>query len=469
MTQSLSNILQLLKNGENIFVEYKESKTELNKDVYQTVCAFSNRAGGDIFLGVKDDGSIVGVDDEKIESIKKDFVTTINNSQKINPPLYLNIETIEIENKKILHIHVPTSKLVHTLNGKIYDRNNDSDINITGQSENIAKLYLQKQDIHTEDKIFPFATIEDFDLELIKRVRIIASNRITVSHPWEDLSDFELLKSSGLYKVDKTTNKEGFTLAAILLFGKDETIVNALPHHKTDLILRKINLDRYDDREIVSTNLIDSYYKMMEFVKKHLNDPFYLEGDMRISLRDKIFREAVANSLIHREYSSAYVAKMIIEKDKVVFENANIPHAYGELNPSNFTPYPKNPNIAKIFREIGFADELGSGVKNLYKYSKVYGGSDPLIVEGEVFKIEIQTTQVTTQETTQEIKKLSTKERVLEELEKNSSLTRDDLSQLVGVSAEAIKQHLSNLKKEGKLERVGSTKSGYWKVLIDEK
>ena len=124
MTQSLSNILQLLKNGENIFVEYKESKTELNKDVYQTVCAFSNRAGGDIFLGVKDDGSIVGVDDEKIESIKKDFVTTINNSQKINPPLYLNIETIEIENKKILHIHVPTSKLVHTLNGKIYDRNN---------------------------------------------------------------------------------------------------------------------------------------------------------------------------------------------------------------------------------------------------------------------------------------------------------------------------------------------------------
>ena len=54
-------------------------------------------------------------------------------------------------------------------------------------------------------------------------------------------------------------------------------------------------------------------------------------------------------------------------------------------------------------------------------------------------------------------------------MEKNSSLTRDDLSQLVGVSAEAIKQHLSNLKKEGKLERVGSTKSGYWKVLIDEK
>lgn len=44
--------------------------------------------------------------------------------------------------------------------------------------------------------------------------------------------------------------------------------------------------------------------------KTKLNDSFYLEGDIRISLRDKIFREAVANSLIYREYSSAYVAKM---------------------------------------------------------------------------------------------------------------------------------------------------------------
>ena len=129
-----------------------------------------------------------------------------------------------------------------------------------------------------------------------------------------------------LDKIDKTTNKVGLTLGALLLFGTDEIITNVLPHYKTDLILRKINLDRYDDREIVTTNLIDSYYKMIAFVKKHLNDPFYLEGDVRISLRDKIFREAVANSLIHREYSSAYVAKMIIQTDNEIFENANIPH-----------------------------------------------------------------------------------------------------------------------------------------------
>ena len=68
MTQSLSNILQLLKNGENIFVEYKESKTELNKDVYQTVCIFSNRAG-DIFLGGKDETIVNALPHHKTDLI----------------------------------------------------------------------------------------------------------------------------------------------------------------------------------------------------------------------------------------------------------------------------------------------------------------------------------------------------------------------------------------------------------------
>ena len=63
----------------------------------------------------------------------------------------------------------------------------------------------------------------------------------------------------------------------------------------------------------------------MEFIEKHLNDKFYLEGTQRISIRNKIFREVCANLLIHREFSSAYPAKLIIENDKVRTENANKP------------------------------------------------------------------------------------------------------------------------------------------------
>ena len=80
-------------------------------------------------------------------------------------------------------------------------------------------------------------------------------------------------------------------MTALLMFGKEETIQSAIPHYKIDALLRQIDLDRYDDRENIRCNLIDAYDKLMNFVAKHLPDKFYMEGDQRISLREKIFRE----------------------------------------------------------------------------------------------------------------------------------------------------------------------------------
>ena len=85
--------------------------------------------------------------------------------------------------------------------------------------------------------------------------------------------------------------------------------------------------------------------------------------------------------LIHREFSSAYPAKFIIEKNIVHTENANKPNGYGAIDALSFSPYPKNPNIAKFFREIGLADELGSGVKNVNHYLKIYSGGTPEFIE----------------------------------------------------------------------------------------
>ncbi|MCE3268857.1 MAG: ATP-dependent helicase RecG [Burkholderiales bacterium] len=127
-----------------------------------------------------------------------------------------------------------------------------------------------------------------------------------------------------------------------------------LPYYKTDSILRRINLDRYDDRDIVATNLIDSHDRLMTFVNKWLPYPFYLdESTHRISLRDKIFRKIIANTLIHREFLNHFPAKIIIERNQVVIENGNNANGHGIIDPANFAPVPKNPTIAKFFRTIG--------------------------------------------------------------------------------------------------------------------
>lgn len=217
------------------------------------------------------------------------------------------------------------------------------------------------------------------------------------------MNDLEMLKSAGLYLKDPQSNKEGLTLAGILIFGKPELILAALPHHRTDALLRKVNLDRYDDRDDVRVNLLESYERLMQFINKHLNDTFYLEGDRRISLRDKIFREVVSNLLIHREFANPFPAKLIIEKDRVVTENSNKPHGNGLIDPDNFSPYPKNPTIARFFKEIGLVDELGSGVRNTYKYNKIYSGANPIFMEGDVFRTIIPLTMQASDQATMQV------------------------------------------------------------------
>ncbi|WP_207720463.1 helix-turn-helix domain-containing protein [Clostridium gasigenes] len=325
----------------------------MNRDVFDTVCGFLNRNGGEIILGAKDDGSIVGISKDFVDKIKKEFVTSMNNPNKINPTFYLSVEEYEIDKKVILYIYVPESSQVHRCSGKIFDRNEDGDFDITNNTNLVADMYFRKQRTYTENQIYPFITLDDLKIELIKRARKLAVNQ-RANHPWQDLNDMELLKSAGLYMKDYQTGKEGFTLAAVLLLGKDELITAVLPHYRTDAILRVEDIDRYDDRDDIRTNLIESYDRLMVFVEKHLSDKFFLENDQRISLRNRIFREVISNILIHRDYANSFPAKFIINRDVVITENSNKPHGHGAINPEKFSPFPKNPMIAKFFKEIGW-------------------------------------------------------------------------------------------------------------------
>ena len=78
----MEKLKQIIDGGESITVEFKQSKGKLNKDVFETVCAFLNRNGGHLFLGVRDDGEIIGIKDEEIEKIKKELETMLKNERK---------------------------------------------------------------------------------------------------------------------------------------------------------------------------------------------------------------------------------------------------------------------------------------------------------------------------------------------------------------------------------------------------
>lgn len=389
-------IKKLIASGEKIDVELKESKNTLNKDIYDTVASFNNRTGGHIILGVNDKREIVGVNPAKADKMIKDFTTAINNPKKVYPPLYLTPEHIVVDGKDLIYIRVPEGNQVCRHGSRIYDRSYEGDVNITDSSELVYKLYARKQGSYFVNKVYPNLTLECLDASIIAKVRKRASIR-NQSHSWKDMTDEELLRSANLILIDPQTNREGLTLAAILLFGKDNTIMSVLPQHKTDAIFRVVNKDRYDDRDVITTNLIDSYDRLIAFGQKHLNDLFVLDGIVNVSARDRILREIVSNTLAHRDYSSGFPAKMIIDDEKIVVENSNLAHGIGALDIKNFAPFPKNPPISKVFREIGLADELGSGMRNTYKYTRLYSGTDPIFEEGDIFRTIVPLKRIATE------------------------------------------------------------------------
>lgn len=389
-------IKKLIATGEKIDVELKESKNTLNKDIYDTVASFNNRTGGHIILGVNDKREIVGVNPAKVDKMIKDFTTAINNPKKLYPPLYLTPEHLVVDGKDLIYIRVPEGNQVCRHGSRIFDRSYEGDVNITDSSELVYKLYARKQGSYFVNKVYPNLTLECLDASIIAKVRKRASIR-NQSHSWKDMTDEELLRSANLILIDPQTNREGITLASILLFGKDNTIMSALPQHKTDAIFRVVNKDRYDDRDVITTNLIDSYDRLIAFGQKHLNDLFVLDGIVNVSARDRILREIVSNTLAHRDYSSGFPAKMIIDDEKIVVENSNLAHGIGALDIKNFAPFPKNPPISKVFREIGLADELGSGMRNTYKYTRLYSGTDPIFEEGDIFRTIVPLKRIATE------------------------------------------------------------------------
>lgn len=367
-------------------MEYKKARKELPKNLFESVCAMLNREGGDIILGADDEGNVTGLEGVEVETMRTNLVNLSNNSQKLDPPFILHPVVHEVEGQRIMHIQVPASSQVHKTAGKVYDRSNDGDYIVT-EAHQIAEIYNRKRTHYTEGIVYPALRFSDLIQELFPKVRnLMRSNQ--ANHPWLALSNEQLLQKAGLWRRDFQSGQEGYTLAAALLFGQDEVIQNILPHYKIDAILRRENMDRFDDRLYIQTNLIDAYDQLMGFVAKHLPDKFYQEGDQRISLRAKIFREVVANLIVHREYINAHPGSFVIGPAEVRTENANNPHGEGPIDLQNFAPFPKNPAIAKFFIQLGRVDELGSGLLNVNKYISAYaGGGKPQFIEGSVFKM----------------------------------------------------------------------------------
>ena len=171
---TITRLQELLQQGEGTQVEFKAASIGLNRDAFDSICGFLNRSGGYLILGINDaDKSITGVQGNQVQNIVDNIITGANNPERLNPPYYLSPEVITVDDKQVITLYVPESSQVHATRGKIFDRNQDGDFNITKNGALVAQLYLRKQNSYTENQVFPFLSITDFKPSLFQKIRKI--------------------------------------------------------------------------------------------------------------------------------------------------------------------------------------------------------------------------------------------------------------------------------------------------------
>ncbi len=453
-------------------------------------------------MGVTDSQEIVGVLEHGVEKLCKDISNLSNNPNKLDPVFLLQPSVIEVENKKIIYVIVPSSSQVHKTNNNYYDRSSDGDFIVKSHSK-ISELYSRKNTMFSENTIYPYLAEEHFDEGTVNKIyQLIRTYRPT--HPWLEFTGLDFYKKAGLYRYDFNSGKSGFTLSALLLLGKEEAITSILPHYKIEALHYLYDNEQYNDRETIECNIITAYEKLMKFIAKHLPDKFYLEGDHRVSLRDNLFREIVANFLIHREYINPRVSRVEIRHDVVIFKNANKPHLYGSINVDSYESYPKNPHLAKFFVQIGRAEELGMGIKKIFKFCNLYSEQNPQIRDEDLFEVYIPITTTKDLEDTTPKGLEDTTPRGLEEaatrglegaattknlegttpkdlegttprdeirntiiklLSEDPYLSASKIGEKLRITRDGVNYHLKILKNNKQIKFEGKPQTGKWKIL----
>ena len=157
----------------------------------------------------------------------------------------------------------------------------------------------------------------------------------------------------------------------------------------------------------------------------------------------------------------------------MICENPNSFSTNGLLTIKNYTPFAKNPTIAKFFREIGYADELGSGFIKITKNSYLYSGKPPIFEDKEMFRVTIPLLRDEKLDEKDLINLANgtlngTLNLILNELKNKNNITQQELSEKTGMSLRTIKRNIDMLKEERFIERVGSKKTGHWKILKND-
>ena len=400
---SPDEILRQLEIGEDQDVEFKAAESSLPRSLWETLSAFANTEGGTLVLGVAeaDQGlEVTGL--RRPESLLKIFWDTRNNSQKLSVPICRpsDVHIAVVNGRKVIVISVPRTTRMqrpvflygNPLTGT-YKRNFEGDYRCT-ESE-VRQMLRDASDDPQDAQILEGFDLDDLDRETLAAYRNRFGSR-DPDHPFLALSEWDFLERLGALRRDRKSGAEGLTLAGLLMFGRERSLLDGVSHYHVDY-----QEAMSDDPEVRWTyrltvdgkwepNLFNFYYRAYPRLVEGLDLPFKLDRSA-VRLEEthvhEALREALVNTLIHADHQSARPITVIKRRDAFIFTNPGRLRIPREMLYQGGVSDPRNPNLQKMFQLLGLGEKAGSGFQKILRAWREQHWLIPFVAEHPVLEM----------------------------------------------------------------------------------
>ncbi|MFH1118126.1 MAG: ATP-binding protein, partial [Pseudomonadota bacterium] len=377
MTVNEQILRDILEKGETLTVEFKSDVKRLSdRELVAAVVALANTEGGELYLGVEDDGTVTGLHPHHLD------VTGLSAliANRTNPPLSVEVDLHEFSGKALARIWVLKSRqLVSTSEGLLQRRR----LLANGKPEAVPfhphEFVQRRAGLGlTDPTAIPLASLTADILDPLERHRIReAIRRYGGDVSLLPLADEELDGALGL-----TTTVEGTrrpTLAGLLLMGREEVLRQHVPAHETAFQV----LEGTDVRvnEFFRKPLLYVLEEVERLFAARVSEQEIQIGLFRVPIPNydrRSFREALVNALVHRDYARLGAVHVRIDDDGMTISN---PGGFVEgvtlANLLITEPRPRNPLLADISKRLGLAERTGRGIDRIFEGLLRYGRPAP--------------------------------------------------------------------------------------------
>ncbi|KAF0127736.1 MAG: transcriptional regulator [Elusimicrobia bacterium] len=390
---NIEELLQKLDLRENLELEFKAAAAGLPSSLWATVSAFANTHGGWLLLGVREDKGKLNVDGVKnAAAMKQDIINLMRNRQKISlevcGPEDVGIKKTNGADIVTLKIRaVSNSEKPVYIDGNPYTgafvRRNEGDYRC--KKEEVDRMIRGAGVQSADSSVLKGLTSDDLDKQTLSRYRQ-RFRQFNSAHQWNEYEDIRFLRALGGYRKDPHTGEEGFTRAAVLMFGSQEALFSIRPRHLIDFRLRAAGAAgeeaRWEDRIAWEGNLYDAFFRIYPRLTESLKTPFRLEGPHRLDQTPahEALREALVNMLVHADYAEPGALLIKASPGEFVFRNPGFSRVSEDDLLTGDRSDPRNPVLLRMFRHISLADEAGTGFPRILSIWRKAGLQLPSIV-----------------------------------------------------------------------------------------